>query len=265
MAKALSAALQPLVDLCLELGITSPELESLLRVAFVQRAFDQLPKHPRTGRSPSVVQVGLATGVHRAEVSKIRAAGGTASARETMQTKRRLYSKSARVLAGWTTDPKFLTSAGLPMDLPVERIRRRRSFQDLVDQYAPGNFPTTVLKEMRRRGYVELIDTGIVRYKTSTPRQKGVNPSTVADASERIKRLGDTLFQNILDAKGARLYEETGRMPLTPEQLKLFRPILERRTKVFLQALENEFRVQGVAEPAAIYHGMGVSVFSWDE
>jgi len=137
IARALSAAFEPLVDVCLELGITSPELESLLRSAFVQRAFEKLPPHHRTGRPPTTNKVSVATGVHRNEVSKIRT-GGSAIARETMETKGRLYSKSARVLHGWSTDTRFTTSGGLPMDLPIERNKQRRSFEDLVDSMRLG-------------------------------------------------------------------------------------------------------------------------------
>ena len=79
VARALSAALEPLIDVCLAIGITSPEIESLMRVAFVQRAFAKLPRHVNTGRGPSDTRVSLAAGVHRSEVSKIRAAGGTTS------------------------------------------------------------------------------------------------------------------------------------------------------------------------------------------
>src|ERR1700683_3683235 len=98
VAQALSAAFEPLIDLCLQRGFTSPEIESLLRATFVQRAFLKLPRHVRTGRGPSDSRVSLATGVHRSEVSKIRAAGGTASAKGTMEKKQRLYSKSTRIL-----------------------------------------------------------------------------------------------------------------------------------------------------------------------
>ena len=87
VARALSAAFDPLIDVCLELGITSPELESLLRSAFVQRAFEKLPPHSRTGRPPSTNKVSVAAGLHRNEVSKIRA-GGAAIARETMHKER---------------------------------------------------------------------------------------------------------------------------------------------------------------------------------
>jgi hypothetical protein len=45
IARALSAALEPLIDVCLAIGVTSPEIESLLRATFVQRAFAKLPRH----------------------------------------------------------------------------------------------------------------------------------------------------------------------------------------------------------------------------
>ena len=167
--RALSAALEPLIDVCLTIGITSPEIESLLRATFVQRAFVKLPRHSRTGRGPSDSKVSLAAGVHRSEVSQIRAAGGAAGAKGTMEKKQRLYSKSARVLLGWTTDPRFMTSGGLPLDLPMERSKQRRSFEDLVDKYAPGNHPGSVLKELRRRGNVDLLEMTLFDSRVRRP------------------------------------------------------------------------------------------------
>src|ERR1700676_1702023 len=104
VARALSAALEPLIDVCLAIGVTSPEIESLLRVAFVQRAFAKLPRHATTGRGPSDSRVSLAAGVHRSEVSKIRAAGGTTSAKGSMTSAQRFISFCARILSGGTTD-----------------------------------------------------------------------------------------------------------------------------------------------------------------
>ena len=265
IAKALGAALEPLIDVCLEIGITSPELESLLRVAFVQRAFAKLPRHSKTGRGPSDSRVAIAIGVHRTEVSKIRAAGGTTSARKTMETKERLYSKSARVLVGWTTDTKYLTSGGQPMNLPMERNKQRRSFEDLVDKYAPGNHPGTVLKELRRRGNVELLEENIIRYKSSTTRSTGATEANVAQAAKRMKRLGETLFQNILDPHSLRLFMETKSISLSAKQIALLRPILERRATTFLSALDGELVTRADTALNESPRRMGVSVYSWDE
>jgi hypothetical protein len=52
VAKALSAALEPVIDVCLQLGITSPELESLLRATFVRRAVVGRPPRGATPRAP---------------------------------------------------------------------------------------------------------------------------------------------------------------------------------------------------------------------
>ncbi len=265
VARALSAALEPLIDVCLKIGVTSPEAESLLRVAFVQRAFEKLPRHSRTGRGPSDSRVSLAAGVHRSDVGRIRSAGGTVSAKGTMEKKERLYSKSARVLMGWTTDARFMTSGGLPLDLPMERNKQRRSFEDLVDKYAPGNHPGSVLKELRRRGNVELLDEEIIRFKSTTTRSRGITKANVAQAASRIKRLGDTLFQNIMDTEQSRLYTETKAIPINAKQLALIRGILERRAKAFTEYVESELRTRSATELDGEPKRMGLSVFSWEE
>ena len=265
VARALSAALEPLIDACLTLGITSPEFESLLRATFVQRAFVKLPRHARTGRAPSDSKVSLAAGVHRSEVSRIRAAGGPAGAKGTMEKKQRLYSKSARVLLGWTTDPRFLTSGGLPLDLPMERSKQHRGFEDLVDKYAPGNHPGSVLKELRRRGNVELVGDDIVRFKGTTTRSTGLTKSNVAGAARRIKRLGNTLIHNIVNTEQSRLYAETNTLRLSADQLALVRALLERRAKTFIAALESECQTRIVTGAAGDTKQLGVSVFAWEE
>ena len=265
IARALSAAFEPLIDLCLTIGITSPEIESLLRATFVQRAFVRLPRHSRTGRGPSDSKVSLAAGVHRSEVSRIRAAGGAKGAKGTMEQKQRLYSKSARVLTGWTTDRRFMTSGGFPLDLPMERNRQRQSFEDLVDKYAPGNHPGSVLKELRRRGNVELLEDAIVRLKATMTRPSGLTKTNAAAAARRIKRLGDTLIHNVVNAEQSRLYTETKAFSLNSEQLALIRAVLERRAKTFIAALESECQTRIVAGGDGAAKKMGVSLFAWEE
>jgi hypothetical protein len=207
----------------------------------------------------------LATGVHRSEVSKIRAEGGTASAKGTMEKKQRLYSKSARILVGWTTDPRFLTSGGQPLDLPIERNRERRSFEDLVEKYAPGNHPGSVLKELRRRRMVEVLSDDIVRFKSPTPRSVGITKSNVSVAARRMKQLGNTLFQNILNPAQGRYFAETKPINLTAQQLMLIQAVLERRAKTFLDSVENEIQSRSVTPLHEDTKRMGVGVYSWEE
>ena len=181
-----------------------------------------------------------------------------------MQIKERLYSKSARVLNGWSTDPRFTASGGSPLDLPLERNKQRRSFEDLVDKYAPGNHPGTVLKELKRRGNVELMDGAVVRFKSANRQARGMTPATVSKAALRINRLGNTLFQKILDPEAMRLYEETGKITLSARQMAIIRPVLEERARNFIKSIESEFAVRSVNETDDP-KDMGVGVFSWDE
>jgi hypothetical protein len=265
VARALSAALEPLIDVCLQIGLTSPELESLVQIAFVQRAFVRLPRHSRTGRGASAVRVSLASGVHRAKVRKIHSSGAGGSADETMGAQKWMHSKSGRVLRGWMTDVRFTTSGGHPLDLPLERNKQRRSFEDLVAKFAPSTHAGTVLKELRRRGNVQLLEHDIVRFVSETAHASVMNEASVARAAKRIKRLGDTLLQNIADSRQRRLYEETEPVSLNARQLALVRPILERRTKTFLAALESELRGRGDLGLEDNSKRVGISVFAWED
>jgi Family of unknown function (DUF6502) len=265
VARGLSEAFEPLIDVCLSLGITSPELEALLRAAFVQRAFVKLPRHPRTDRGPSDSRVSLATGVHRSEVAKIRSAPGATGVKSTMARKQQLYSRSARILQGWSTDARFLTSGGVPLDLPLERNRERRSFEDLVEKYAPGNHPGSALKELRRRGTVDLLEDGIVRFRLSASRTDGLTKANVASAARRMRQLGRTLVHNISNPKQRRLHAETAPMKLNAQQLALIQALLERRAKSFLDGIEGEFQVREESTLHQETKQVGISVYSWEE
>jgi len=259
---ALVEALEPLVDVCLATGVTSPEFESLLRVVFVLRAFDKLPRHKNSGKPPTANKVALATGINWEDVAKIKAAGGPSAAKEMMRAREQTSSKAARVVQGWTTDARFLTSGGLPIDLPIKRNREKRSFQDLVSKYAPSTHAGTLLKEMTRRGQVQVIDGEIVRYRRASSRLAGFSPQAIGVASKHVKKLGQTLFDNLSDSTAPTFYDESRTIKISTEQLALIRPILERRTQAFLKAVEAEFSTRG-REVKDTETDMGVSVFSW--
>ena len=125
------SAVEPLVELFLELGITSPEAESLLRSVFVHKARDWLAKSAATPADPSDVRVSLVTGVHRNFVRKILAEPpGISAAREQKGH------PAGRVLEAWHSDPKYLDSSGKPRDLSERE--QEPSFHSLVLEHLPG-------------------------------------------------------------------------------------------------------------------------------
>jgi hypothetical protein len=260
VARALGIALEPVIDVCLDLGLTSPELESMLRGVFVQRAITKLPRHRRTGKPPSDVRVGLAVGLHRNEVRKIRS--GRAEVRmEKMEGRHR----AGRLLKGWSTDPRFTTSGGQPLDLPLESDEQGPSFEELVAKYLPGTASGSVLKELRRRSLVQLLPDEIIRFRSLTTRTVGLNATNVALAAKRLQLLGSTVLHNIRDAKNRRLYEEMKSIKVDSARLPLIRLVLERRARTFLEALESELRAAPSASRRADATQVGVSVFSWEQ
>ena len=113
MARAAMAAVEPLVELLLELGVTSPEAESLLRGVFVHKTRDWLTRQGEGGSEPSDARVSLVTGVHRNFVRRILTEPPKiADAREQKSN------RANRLLEAWHSDPDYLDTSGKPRDLP---------------------------------------------------------------------------------------------------------------------------------------------------
>ena len=255
---ALAAALEPLVDVCLDTGITCPEFESLLRVAFVLRAFDKLPRHPSSGRGPTANKVAVATGVHWEDVAKIRKLGGPVATQAAMQARESSSSKASRVVEGWTTDSRFMTSGGSPLNLPIRRNRERRSFADLVAKYAPSTHPGTLLNEMRRRGQVELLDGEIVRFRRATGRQGGLTPAAIAVATRHVKQLAETLFVNLANPDTPMHHEDTDTLRVSAEEFARIRPTLEKRFDSFVRSLKTEYSQRAGEQDDEVRFKVGV-------
>jgi hypothetical protein len=96
-------------------------------------------------------------------------------------------------------------------------------------------------------------------------RPSGLTKTNAAAAARRIKRLGDTLIHNVVNAEQSRLYAETKAFSLNSEQLALIRAVLERRAKTFIAALESECQTRIVASGDGAAKQMGVSLFAWEE
>lgn len=259
---ALTEALEPIIDVCLTTGITSPELEKILRAAFVARAFEKLPKHPKSGRPPTANKVAFATGLNWSDISKVRKSPKTGAAKKLLETREQSPSKAARVIEGWLKDPAYLTSGGHPSDLPIKRLGKHKGFKDLIAKYAPSTPFGTLLKELTRRGHVQVLDGEIVRFKRATARRGGMTATAIADASQKVKRLADNLYQGLIDQNVENLYEESPPLKMTEQQAALMRPRLERLIKSFLNSVENESRTYDESAPGEKVD-FGVSVHSW--
>jgi hypothetical protein len=179
------------------MGVHTTELESLLRVEYVQRLATTLVGNVRTGQGPSHEQVGLAAGLNRGEVQNIRAKGHK-SASLRMKKKAQQHSKSARVLDLWKSNSRYLSTSGTPLALPVDIQAAGPSFEELVAEALPGKRHKNVLKDLHRRGLVQLLPDEIVRYRRAPrPLPIELNATSLSYIAEQMRIVGTTLLQNM--------------------------------------------------------------------
>jgi Family of unknown function (DUF6502) len=219
LARAAMSAVEPLVALFLELGITSPEAESAGKPA-----------------APSDVRVSLVTGIHRNFVRKILdEPPGIAAAREQKGH------PAGRVLEAWHSDPKYLDSSGKPRDLSERE--QEPSFQTLVLEYLPGSSPGMVLAELHRAGLVQLLSEHRLRVRNRTFRMQGVNPGNVGEMGTQARELLETLTHNLRQPDSPRFCESTRSIEIDAGRLPIIRDLIARRTGTFLTAMEQELTV----------------------
>ena len=236
LAQAAMAAIDPLVELLLEIGITSPEAESLLRSLIVHKARSWLAERGG-GRVPSDVRVALVTGIHRNFVRQIlleapKIAGGR---------ERRGY-LAGRLLRAWHTDPLYRDDSGKSRDLPEKGPPP--SFASLVAASLPGSSPGVVLQELLRAGVVESLSDHRVRVRSRTMRQPGITLANVTAYGLQAKALLRTLTRKLCDPNSSAYCDSTPILQVDATRAAVIREALRRRADSFLSGLEQELSVE---------------------
>jgi hypothetical protein len=232
LARAAMTAIEPLVELFLDLGITSPEAESLLRSLFVHKSREWLARQDG-GAEPSDVRVSLVTGVHRNFVRRILANPPTIAA-----SRQRKGQRSGKLLEAWHTDAAYLNSGGKPRDLPEKGPAP--SFEALVSAYTPGAATGVMLRELHRSGAVQLLGDRRVRVRSRSMRVAGVNVASLTDLGNRAKDLLGTLQHNLRQPQNPLFAEALRPIAIDRSRLPVVREVINQRASAFLQALEQE-------------------------
>lgn len=266
-AQVLRSALDPLIDICVRIGVHSVELETLVRVEFVRRLAETLPGNLKTGRGPGHEEIGLAAGLSRGEVQNILAKG-LKGAELRMKKKANKYSKSERILSLW--GQRYLSTSGLPLDLPLDLQAEGPSFTELVDKVLPGKRPKTVLKDLRRRGLVQLLPDEIVRYRRAARALPSeLNATALKYAADQMRLLGNTLLQTMdsTTATGKRIfgtYVASEPVEIPTSLTEVSQPAMLQRIAAFIQAFELEFgRKSKSKKKPGPSQTIGVSVYTW--
>lgn len=186
--KALSNLLEPLAGFVLDAGISTSELQTLIRAAAVKSVAN---RQREVSRRINISGISASTGISRSEISRIlketkpeRAAG---SDRQLQATN--------RVLKMWHYDPNYTNSHGQPADLNI--FGSGQSFDSLVIRYGRGIPTRAMLDELSRTGSIEMIGNEKVRVKTLLALDRGVNTQAIRAFGDRAGALMSNMLSNM--------------------------------------------------------------------
>ena len=274
-AQVLEPLLKLVADISMALGIKTPELEILVRVAYLKRLAETIPIDPITGRGPSHEAIGLAAGLNRNEVQSLLG-HGTRSAAARLRKRGQRHFKSDRVLNLWNT--LYLSNSGLPLDLPFDFVGGPKnanvSFAALVRKALPGHLPKNVLKDLTRRGLVQLLQDGIIRYRPGAIAAADSHAAPTAGLEfvvQHLTLLGKTLLQRQRTTlahappNDLAIYAPSAVMALPPDRDSLSQSDLVELFKSFIQDCQIRINPKSKTKfrKAEGTRQLGISVFTW--
>lgn len=180
LRRALSLMFKPLVRLLIAQGVTHAEFSETAKEVYVEVALRHFENDGRVNKS----RIAIMTGLTRKEVKNVidRAL--------TVDYKERTYSRPARVLTGWYSDPAFQGPYGIPLELPYESTDSEgQSFVDLVRRYSGDMAPRQMLNQLLESGSVAEVE-GRYRALTRTFTHSTLSPELI----QRLGSVGHRVF-----------------------------------------------------------------------
>lgn len=231
LRSALSLMFKPLIRLLIAQGVTHAEFSETAKEVYVEIALRHFEDDGRINKS----RVAILTGLTRKEVKNVidRAL--------TTDYKERTYSRPARVLTGWYSDPAFQGPYGIPLELPYEsKNSESRSFVELVRRYSGDMAPRQMLNQLVESGAIVEVEG---RYKTvsRTYRHSKLSPDLIRRLGSVGYRVFSSAAKNIdLADKGEghfdrMVFADDG---CTDEVIGLFNEYIRVRGQSFLEDLD---------------------------
>jgi hypothetical protein len=186
-----------LADLVFENAVTLPEIERLLRAVCVHAIARKLERE--TGMRNDT-QTAIALDVDRHVVSRLLESaplnGARASATPT----------TMRVVEGWENE---CSAEGLPRELNIgDQHSVGPTVWALVQRFAPGMWPSGIIKEMIRVQLVKRVHKGRLRLKRRVRSSTRREPSAheLEDAAVRMRDVMRATFHDFADPQSKRLW-----------------------------------------------------------
>ncbi len=222
---------KPLVRLLIAQGVTHAEFSETAKEVYVETAL----RHFETDGKVNKSRIAILTGLTRKEVKNVIDRALASDYRE------KTYSRPARVLTGWYSDPAFQGPYGIPLELPYESTDDGTpSFTELVRRYSGDMAPRQMLNQLVESGSVIEVEG---RYKAVN---RAYTHSQLSPSS--IRRLGDVGYRVFSTAaKNIDRQDDTDRHfdrmvyaddGCTDEVLRLFDEYIRVRGQGFLEELD---------------------------
>jgi hypothetical protein len=231
LRSALSLMFKPLIRLLIAQGVTHAEFSDTAKEVYVETAVRHFGEDGRINKS----RIAILTGLTRKEVKNVidRAL--------SVDYKERNYSRPARVLTGWYSDPAFQGPYGIPLELQYESSESGEpSFSELVKRYSGDMAPRQMLNQLLESGSVVEVEG---RYKAVN---RAYTHSQLSPSS--IRRLGDVGYRVFSSAAknidrqddsdrhfDRMVYADDG---CTTEVIALFDEYIRKRGQTFLEELD---------------------------
>jgi hypothetical protein len=240
LARGALEAIEPVVDLLLRIGITSPEAESLIRGLFVRQAKAWLREEG--AGEPSDVRLALVTGVHRNEVAQL-----LSKPLQIPKARERRRDVAGRLLRAWHTDSAYQDVGGRPLDLSERGAAP--SFAALVAKYLPGTSTGAALQQLLRTGVIESLSHHRVRIHGRKANQPGINIESVSAFERKAHAMLTTLSRKLENPHDGVYCDSTPVLEIEEARMPFVRNVIARRAGSLLLGLEQELKLE-VSRPA---------------
>lgn len=250
--RALLQLLEPLSEFVIDTGLSTNELNSILRHAAVRSmAARQLEVSNRV----NISGIAATTGIPRSEISRILK---NSDKRNEKLNDRRQQSTN-RILAAWHDEPRFTDANGQPADLKL--YGRGVTFESLVKAYGRGIPTRAILDELVRTHAVDVLPSQKIRAKTSLSLHRGISHQMIKAFGDRAAELLSTMLTNMRDPGSPRFVASVSGFTVKANALPLFKKELSIKGAEFLAEIRESLAQGSVMERSRRSNPVSVTVY----
>lgn len=224
---AFTKLMKPLVRILLKNGIAYGEFAEVVKRLYVEVT-------TATIKTPSESKIAIATGLSRAEVSRLLSAPALDTDELEAQTNR-----VGRILTLWHQDTG---PYGIPLELPFDAKPGQRSFCELVRQAGADEVsPAELLEELIRVGAAAKLSNDRVRVLARSYLPSFTDPAALEFMSVAFTDLASTLARNLEYQDRTKFFERRVWTPhgIPAQDLPAFESMVAEQGQEFLERLDD--------------------------